>query len=306
MRALSTHRTFMYHDIRDLNETPFPKRYALRSFLRKAQFKSQIEKLKNYYEIISTNDIITPTFLSSDRQATLTFDDGLRDHFEVARFLSKNNIPATFFVPVSPVLHREIIKSHKIQLLLAVVDEPKLVQEILEDSCDLFGEDYKRITYEDYSKSRWKNNWWSRDMVFVTNFFRNSEDDLLDNLFEKYVLKKWPNVGDDLYLTEKQVKEMSEMPGITIGGHGYTSIDLTKEEYYDYEIKNSADFVKKYSEHFYFSYPNGGYNSGIINEMNRQNCKLAFTVEKKTITELDDYLYMTLPRYDAAQQLPLI
>ena len=38
-------RAFMFHDIRDLEDTKYPERYKLKSFLRRNQFEFQISKI---------------------------------------------------------------------------------------------------------------------------------------------------------------------------------------------------------------------------------------------------------------------
>ena len=60
-----------------------------------------------------------------------------------------------------------MILSHKIQFILAAVDEKLLVNELLSNFVD------GSIIYYKYSTSKWENNIWSKDMVFVTNFLRN-------------------------------------------------------------------------------------------------------------------------------------
>lgn len=76
-------RAFMFHDIRDLEDTKYPERYKLKSFLRRNQFEFQISKIMSKYQIISSLDIKKIDLNNNIDYAVLTFDDGLRDHYYV-------------------------------------------------------------------------------------------------------------------------------------------------------------------------------------------------------------------------------
>ena len=56
------------------------------------------------------------------------------------------------------------MNTHKIQFILASADEKIIKDEIL----SLF--DNKEEIWKEYSVTKWKNNWWSKEMIFITNF----------------------------------------------------------------------------------------------------------------------------------------
>ena len=304
---MATIRAFMFHDVRDFADTNFPDRYKLRSFLTKKQFIHQVELIQNQYKIIKSTDIRNID-LEKDKNdyAVLTFDDGLSDHFYVYNHLKSKKIKATFLVPTRPVLEQQMIYSHKIQFIMAAVNEEVLVQEILENFVD------KKEIWNKYSITKWKNNWWSKEMIFITNFLRNHHTPSFDNyiyadyLFEKYVSKNPAKFSEDFYLNKSQVEEISNDDDMTIGGHGYTSTNLLSIDDVDSDIKKSYNFVKKYSGEFVFSYPNGGFNENIKNILKECNCSLSYTVNPMTVTNLDFIDYLEFPRYDGPQKLEII
>ena len=51
---MGTLRNFMFHDVRDLKDTKYPKRYELKSFLSKDEFEYRIMQIANRYKIISS------------------------------------------------------------------------------------------------------------------------------------------------------------------------------------------------------------------------------------------------------------
>jgi peptidoglycan/xylan/chitin deacetylase (PgdA/CDA1 family) len=310
---MGTLRSFMFHDVRDLKDTKYPKRYELKSFLQWDDFKERIRIISNRYKVISSDTALRLDLSQINGDyATLTFDDGLADHYEVYKYLNNLGLCATFLVPRAPIMDHKMIHSHKIQFLLASVDEKELVEYMLNDLGDYYGMStkWKDGVWVEYSKSPWKDNWWSPEMVFVTNVLRkfpfefpNTVYEYTDILFRKYVPQSEKEISEDLYLSERQLRVMAKQDCVTIGGHGDSSENLENMAYRSAcnEIKKSCKFISKYSENIIFSYPNGGYNKFIKKAMENEGCKIAYTIEKKTITDLDEIDYLEFPRYDGAQ-----
>ena len=302
---MSTIRAFMFHDIRNLEDTNYPKRYNLKSFLNEEQFKYQVNLIKNKYKIISSLDVKNIDIHNDDNDyAVLTFDDGLSDHFKVYKYLRSLKITGTFLIPKMPIIENKVINTHKIQFILASTDEKIIKDEIL----GLF--DNKEKIWKDYSTTKWKNNWWSEEMIFITNFLRRYNDNnlnhtqLTDYLFDKFVTKDELNFSKDLYLNEKNIEEMSNN-GMIIGGHGDVSENLLLIDDYKTDINESKKFISKYSNEFIFSYPNGGYNDIIKTHMNSINCSISYSINPYTITDLDEIDYLEFPRYDSPQKIGL-
>jgi len=302
---MSTIRAFMFHDVRDLNETKFPARYNLKSFLDKKEFNHQINYINKKYKIISSLDV--PNINLQDGNvdyAVLTFDDGLVDHFYVYQELKKLNVSGTFLIPTAPVVEQKMIHSHTIQFILAARDEKLLTKEILssfEDASDLWMK---------YSHTNWIDNWWSKEMIFVTNFLRRHKSKTFDNyqyaehLFQKYVSKDIHSFANDFYLNPNQIEEMS-YNNMVIGGHGNSSDNLLLVEDIEADIDKSHWFVGHFSDDFVFSYPNGGFSEEIKNTLKKYKCSLSYTVVPQTLTSLDTIDPLEFPRYDSPQRIPL-
>ncbi len=302
---MGTIRAFMFHDIRNLENTIYPERYNLKSFLNEEQFKFQVDKIRNKYKIVSSLDIKNIDIKNDNNDyAILTFDDGLSDHYNVYKYLKSLKLSGTFLVPKMSVVENKVMNTHKIQFILASTNEITIKDEIL----NLF--DNKDEIWEEYSTTKWKKNWWSKEMIFITNFLRRYKDDKIDNyqltnyLFDKFVTKDEFNFSKDFYLNEKNIEEMSNN-GMIIGGHGDISENLLLIDNYKLDIDESKKFISNYSNEFVFSYPNGGYNEDIKNYMNDIKCSISYTIKPYTITELDDLDYLEFPRYDSPQKIEL-
>jgi len=299
---MSTIRAFMFHDVRDASNTKYASRYSLKSYLTPEIFKRQIEFISSRYKVIDSSEILSINLDGDENYAVLTFDDGLKDHLNVAKYLKDNSLPATFFVPVEPVFHNTVIHAHKIQFILSVTNEKELVKEILNNFSD-----EREVIWNQYSQTIWKDNWWTLEMIFITNFLRkhNTEKfncyDYCDVLFNKYVVSKDIEYFKNFYLNEQDLSYIYDN-GFTIGGHGYSSNNLLLEKEWIKDIKK-CEPIKSYTDFLCFSYPHGGYSDEIKKELKQNGYEFAYTVNPFTITELDKFDSMEFPRYDAPQRI---
>lgn len=296
----------MLHDIRKFNQNFFPKRYELPYFLTPEQFGNIIKNLK----INNSNILSLDESLSFDEYSLLcnkvvfTFDDGLKDHLIVAKQLEAEKIKACFFVPSGPILERSIIDSHKIQFILASV-EPKLIVDFINDSFEnYFNKPSSQIS--SYSISRWENNIWDEEMVFVTRILREFPNvewkrGLINELFKKYVSEDNVSFASEFYLSKDDVHEILEM-GHIIGGHGHYSYDLRFEDDLTVieEINKMNDFLIKLNQNQkIYAYANGGYNNNVISLLEQYKFDFAFTTRHMSANK-EDHKF-EIPRIDATK-----
>jgi len=284
---------FMYHDIRDAMS--YHKRYDLKSFLKVSNFRKHIKYIKDNYKVIGTKDI-TNNIDSEENLAILTFDDGLKDHYDITEILLDNNISGTFLIPTLPISDGKMIHSHKIQFIMACEDESIIKYKILNMVDTPIQE-----TYDTYSKTMVKNNWWSKDMIFITNFLRYGDKDknITNHLFKTIVSNNEKSFCEDFYLNETQVREMINS-GMEIGGHGYTS-DILNLDNMVMEIDKSIEYIKTFhNDEIIFSYPNGVFNDEIIMYLKEKKCIFAYTTESKSMYNND---LLRIPRFDGPQTI---
>jgi len=294
-------KVFMYHDIRDYKATEFGRRfserYQLRSFISTNTFIEQIHKIKNESEIISSRDLLRLKGGDTGSYSVLTFDDGLLDHYKIQKILSDENVIGTFFLPCEAITKRIVMRSHKIQFILSATEETSIVSyvndKLLDDSL-----------WKAYSKSKVKDNWWSPEMVFITNILRNHSrgKELTDKLFNTFVTSDEEAFCDEFYLNLDLIKKMLDN-GMEIGGHGYVSENLSNMTTLETEkdIQNSTNFTQLFNKkNLLFSYPNGGYNETVERCLKKYNYDLCFTTEQQ-IFNTPVFNHLRVPRWDAAQ-----
>ena len=293
-------KAFMYHDIRNPQYGGYPRRLELRSFLSTSQFKCQLKFITENYTVIE------PQHLKENLKrdcAILTFDDGLKDHYLAAEMLHEAKLKATFLIPTLAIRERKVIRAHKIQFILATLSEKKVVENIF----DLMGADpcERDALWNTFSVSYHSDNWWSQEMVFVTNFLRrhNTGDMITDKLFAKFITKDEKDFCSDFYLTPAEVGHIAEC-GMIVGGHGYTSTSLASLSNQEEEIKESLLYAASFSAPpLSFSYPQGSYNDDSVSYAKTYNCEFAYTTDAENITS--DTNLLKIPRFDAPQTLPL-
>lgn len=296
----------MLHDIREFDEGFFPERYKLPSFLVPRQFFNILRNIEaKGGSFISLDDEFNLNLDTLHRSKTLlTFDDGLKDHLFIARELAKKKIKGCFFVPSGPILERSIIDSHKIQFVLASEALDVLVSYIKEShvksACQF------NINLDEYFMSRWRNNVWKKEMIFVTRVLREHPDkiwrrQLLDDLFLKYVTSDTISFAAEFYLSYEDVEEIKSF-GHIIGGHGHYSFDLRYEESVNVEseLLSMSNFLLKINQNVkLYAYANGGYTDFVLKELVGLGFDFGFTTEHRAIVDLERPF--ELPRIDGTK-----
>tara|TARA_R100000008_G_scaffold85232_1_gene74664 strand:+ start:1305 stop:2219 length:915 start_codon:yes stop_codon:yes gene_type:complete len=295
-------KSFMYHDIRNHKETDFGKifhrRYNLRNHnFTKDTFIKQIDFIKNTSDIISASEFLELDKNDKGNYSILTFDDGLLDHYDILEILVNKQVTGTFFLPCEAITKRKVLLSHKIQFILSLVSEKKLSSYIMDKLND-------HTLWNIYSVSKWKDNWWTPEMVFVTNVLRDHHrgKELAVELFNTYVTSDEEDFCDNFYLNINHVNELVNN-GMHLGGHGYVSEKLSNmnEQEIEKELSESCTFIDRfYDECHIFAYPNGGYNDNVLRSMEKYEYDLAFTTEQKTL-DTSSFDKLRIPRYDASQ-----
>lgn len=217
-----------YHYVRPLSRTRFPriKGCELGTFAR------QIESILEHFEVISADDLVA--FYESaeslpDRAALLTFDDGLRDHFDyVLPILVDKGITGCFYPPAAPIVEHRLLDVHKVHFLLAVGPDPSDLCEMLDEMIvdrslgdpAKFALEYRHPSPRD-----------SAEVVYVKRMLQKGlpEADraaMADELFAAFVSGDQAAFAEELYCTKDQLQLMRSV-GMHVGSHGYEHYWLT-------------------------------------------------------------------------------
>ena len=270
-------KIIMYHYIRN-----FSKEFPYFNFLHKKDFQKQINffekkfSIKNKYNLDNKNNIL------------LTFDDGLKDHIWVARYLFKKKIKAIFFLSSYPYEEKDFLPVHKVHLILGKFTGSRIVTKLKKIGINMNTIKIKKknkIKKYQYLQAKNKDEIEKIKIKEILNFYiLNGEKvvrDLFDSLFTK---KKQKQILKTFYLSKKDLKQMIKM-GMKICSHSYSHKLLSnlsfKQQYAD--IKKNHYFLKSIGiKDEFFCYPYGGtdsFNLHTIKILKKLNYKKAFSVQ---------------------------
>ena len=244
----------------------------------KKEFKDQLIYLEKKYKIISLRDYFA--YLNnekdiSEKTCLLTFDDGLKDHYKnVYPILKKMHLPATFFIPVLPLLKKKVLPVQMLQCLLAKVNIEDFVIEyhnaILKHYPDKI-EEYRLKEIVDEKTYLWYDKKTVSLKRAMGKMSFDMQRTILKPLFEKYIgdeEKYWEKLYMNYFDIVELVKHKFE-----IGCHGYKH--QTMEFLSDEELDNELLTPKVYLEEMHkigiisFSMPYGSYNEKVMEKLKR-------------------------------------
>ena len=295
----------MYHYVRDIRESKYPKIKGLET----SGFIRQLDYLIDSFNIVKAEDVIDCVKQGKqlpEHSCLLTFDDGYKDHLTyVLPELLKRNIQGSFFPPVKCVVERVILDVNRIHFILASTDNySKLVRDV-DSLCIEYG-----ITPTELSSYKVQYAVPSRydiaDVMYVKNILQHvlAEDirnDITSKLFKSYVKKAEIDFADELYLSFDETKTLVDN-GMYVGSHGYRHLWLDKEtvESQSSEIDSSLKFLKDLgsrTEDWIMCYPYGAYNSDTLEILKDRKCVVGLTT-KVGLAKISQDSGLELPRYN--------
>ena len=220
----------MYHYVRDLPNTIYPNIKGRLTI----DFVKQLEFIQKNYSIISLRQYLEFLTLGKKipaKTCLLTFDDGLRDHYQnVFPILKRAGIKATFFIPTGTLLNKVVLPVHKLHFLLATMDSMDILNEYHQTIQKWYPQLYdKYVIFKDQPKSEQKNVW---DDNIVNNLKYHlsmmpaeMKERILEPLFRKH-LGPEESFNEELYLHWEELKEMVD-DGQEIGNHTVNHPRLT-------------------------------------------------------------------------------
>lgn len=277
----------MYHYVREIKNSQFPKIKGIETQL----FLNQIKYLNKYYQFVTIEDVIDSIFnnkLLPSKSVLLTFDDGYSDHYtNVFPILQEFGVKGSFYLPAKAIKERKMLDVNKIHFILASV---KNKNEIIKDIQNLLIHNKSEYGLQDfdyyYKKLAETGRFDSAKVIFIKRLLQTELNEVLrslivDILFNKYVKVKETDFAKELYLNEKQIKEMLNS-GMHIGCHGYNHYRWNKiqPEKLENEIDLSLAFLKELGvdlTNWTAAYPYGSYNKEVENLLKQKKCQLAFT-----------------------------
>ncbi len=303
-----------YHYVRDVESTLWPGIKARGV----GEFEAQVKWIKENYYLLDTKElkaVLGGRMRVPKRGAVLTFDDGYMDHYQtVMPILRKYEAWGVFFIAGMAVNENVVMDVNKIQFVAAAVDIHDLGVEIKAFVDEQQGEEGIK-TWELYRQEYEKpGRFDGPEIVLVKKMLQfglpngnGFREQLVDDLFRKYVTKNEADFSKELYLDVNQIHEMWD-EGMIIGNHTYSHKWLGKMS----DAEQKEDIIKMdkllndwgvVDDLSLMCYPYGDSNEATWKIMKELKYDAAFS----TVGEVADVRFgsiYSLPRLDT-NQLPV-
>lgn len=295
----------MYHYVRP--ETNLPPDYY---YLDLDDFRRQLDFFEEEFGFVGRESFLDTIHGRRDslpEGVVLTFDDGLRDHYEfVFPELRERNLWGIFYVPTGPYENGELLDVHRIHLLLSRTSGARLL-EVVRDIIDedmvphRRREEFRKQTYRTHDDAVA-----TKETKRILNYYVADEyqTQVLDQIGARIDMESVS--VSDYYIGFDELREMHEY-GMTIGAHTVTHPVLSKLDNREQESEivdsfSYLDGVVDTLDNRTFCYPYGhdsSFNETTEALLESNGCEWCFKVEPAEITDQDiTENPQALPRFD--------
>ncbi len=291
----------MYHYIRK-----YDKKIKNLNFLHQNSFLKQLNYFNNNFKFYKLSENIEQLSYNK-KKILLTFDDGLKEHLQVAKWLKKKNIKGIFFIPSKPLITKDFLTVHKIHLILGTSNKIKLKELFFKFKIEEYFEkkNFGVFLIQKNLLEKIKNKK-KRDEVYPKiqlNIISQTNPQIIDELFNYcFSKKKQKKMFKMFYLNKKDILQIKKM-GMEIGSHGHSHkvLSLLNKKEQIADIKKSLKILSNITKApiKFFCYPYGGkkvYNKNTIYSLNKLSIVYAFSVESRSFKKKDNLL--EIPRFD--------
>jgi len=298
----------MYHYVRDLAATRFPRLTALPL----ATFRAQLDYIAREHAPVSMDDVVR----AADGVATLppnaillTFDDGYAEHArEVCQLLADRGIRGAFFPAASSLVDRRVLDVNRIQFVLAAAESADAIAGAIDRAVAAESGRADVRPVEAYHADGWKAVRYDAPAAAYVKYMlqralpADVRARVLDDLFREFVTSDERAFADELYFTADEGRRMAAA-GMTIGAHADAHVALTSlsRDGQAREIDGALralDAAGVERRPFAYSYAKGEYNDDTLALLRARGCAAAVTtrVDRASVSA---ETRLTLPRIDA-------
>ena len=265
----------VYHQVKKLD-----KKFKNENFLNIENFKKKINFFKKKYNFFDCKKLLNEkNFKKND--IFLTFDDGLKCHFEyVFPLMKSNRINGIFYIPSMPITKGRILSVHKIHLLIGKINFNQLKQIVEKNlSKKIINENeikkFKNFTYRTQEKNE------ITKLKRILNYGLKSEyrTSFINKIFKYF----FPTLNEkkfakNYYLSESDIKKLINN-NMLIGAHSMSHqvLSMLRTKEFKDEIDKSLDFINQFTNLKLFSYPYGSklsYNQKDSRSFRKKKCFL--------------------------------
>ena len=286
--------------------TSFNSKYPSIFGLTPQEFESRLKILSKWGRFISQQELrhlINKGQELPDRSIVITFDDGLKEQYDLALpILKKLNIPAIFFISTKVYEQTEILNVHKIHLVRSKVSTTTLLKYMVEFvsdrniDLDLAHSKMKGVEHYKYDSPD------HAMLKYALNFLLNKDElnHFINDVFETEFKGEEEAIHENLYMSKNEVQLLGQMDYIGSHSHDHDPLGLKDVQYQREQAIHSKRILEGIAdtEIYGFSYPYGGYEAckGLHTVLKQSGYDYAFTMERAINCTLDNQFYLS--RFD--------
>lgn len=217
-------RVVMYHYVRDLPNTSFPR---IKGMLT-SDFAKQVKDLKERYEMATMESalaFLTGGYQPSRDLCLLTFDDGLKEHYaECTPILAENKVQGLFFLITECMEDKRVAPVHMNHFLMASLEFGEYKDAFLKRLMEMNPEAAAGMDRVDMADAIRRYRWDTPEIAAFKSFFNfqlnaDLRDQVVRRMFTEY-LGDEAVFSKELYASWEEARQMYSS-GMILGGHSH-------------------------------------------------------------------------------------
>lgn len=299
----------MYHYVRPIDRTAFPRIRGLHT----DGFERQLDWLQENTRIIGIDEflaLLAAGTAPSERTSLLTFDDGFRDHVDfVLPALERRGLTGAFYVPSAAVLEAELLDVHRIQFILASIDESD-VETLIARCRDAIASYLPPQRMGELQAESRKSRFDTENVIVLKRLLQRElpravRRALTAELFADYVSTDEAAFSRELYLNESDLRHLVDA-GMHVGSHAHSHewLPFLPAAEQEMELRRSHELLDSIGagSEWTLAYPYGHFDPSTLDIAHRLHCAAAFTTRVGPVNigagDFDSMSRLELPRYD--------
>jgi len=244
-----------YHYIRTDFNSPYPSIFGVTP----VQFKNQLMQLGKMGAFVHPKELVSnPEFYINSKEpfVLITFDDGLKEQFELAKpILEDLGIGALFFVNTANILDRDVSLVHQIHLLRSVLPSKELLGVLQENESIVLTPIEIKKAQQHYNY----DNPEAAELKYLLNFKMTykEQEQWITPLFQQYFDSEAVNTS--LYMNDAILSSLSQKGQLGSHAHRHVPLGLLSQTDLNNELQQSKQLLEDLvqQEIITISYPYG-------------------------------------------------
>jgi peptidoglycan/xylan/chitin deacetylase (PgdA/CDA1 family) len=273
-----------FHYIRRDFNKPYPSIFGVTP----NEFDHQIKELKKMGRFITIDELtsdIDAVLADKHHHLLVTFDDGLKEQFELALpILEQHRTEALFFINSMNFIDNKVSMVHKIHLVRSEVSPNEILKEINK----MPNSQQNDLTSSEFSKALAHYRYDDQPtacLKYLLNFKlpKSSLEIVINSLFQRNFEEE--SVADTLYMSNDQLCYLAERNMLGNHTHSHLALGLLPKPQIEEEILKTKSFIQSFkkNDNLAISYPYGSAEAcqWPVPEMAKQTGhKIGFSMER--------------------------